>query len=161
MKQETPVPYNFLDDKKSEEVQEILSKMPKWISTRGIFAILLIAGLLVFGGFFIKYPETYKTSFHLPNNSLSKEGARPLSGIIITTTLNPLLRKGQPVVLLFGGKKKIKGRIEAIQKERDSLMLSISTSDPQIISGTADSTVRSGTMEVTTGERNFFRFLFR
>jgi HlyD family secretion protein len=46
----------------SEQIRDVLDQIPKWLIRRGTTVILLIILLLVFGSWFIKYPDTLEGS---------------------------------------------------------------------------------------------------
>jgi multidrug efflux pump subunit AcrA (membrane-fusion protein) len=46
----------------SEQIRDVLDQIPKWLIRRGTTVILLIILLLVFGAWFIKYPDTLEGS---------------------------------------------------------------------------------------------------
>jgi multidrug efflux pump subunit AcrA (membrane-fusion protein) len=46
----------------SEQIRDLLDQIPKWLIRRGTTVILLIILLLVFGAWFIKYPDTLEGS---------------------------------------------------------------------------------------------------
>ncbi|MDR1434247.1 MAG: hypothetical protein LBI93_03775, partial [Endomicrobium sp.] len=66
---------------RSEEVQEILGRPPRWIIRWGIAAIFIVIGGLFVGSYFFKYPEVITapivvTTENLPVGVVSKTTGR-------------------------------------------------------------------------------------
>lgn len=87
---------------RSEEVQEIIAKIPNWIVRWGITAILVVILLIFAGSYFIKYPDVVTTSLKLtspnaPKALLSKTDGKLLRLFI---TDKNLVKKDQVLAYL-------------------------------------------------------------
>ncbi len=77
----------------SEEMSELLGKMPGWIVSWGISATVAITLLLVLAGSFIRYPETINTR------------------VVVTTRLSPapiITRENGRISFLIGNNKRVR-----------------------------------------------------
>lgn len=71
----------LLYETRSEEVQEIMGRMPSWMLRYGIILIGIILCLLIFGAYFIKYPDKVSarvdiTSDNPPVRVIAEKGGR-------------------------------------------------------------------------------------
>src|ERR1051325_2669663 len=61
----SPSPYEV----RSEEVQDIMSKMPHWIIRRGTTVLFVVMALLLGGAYFIHYPDVIVTSVNITSSN--------------------------------------------------------------------------------------------
>lgn len=56
----------------SEEVQELLMRVPSWLMHWGITVVLLVLGLIFAGAYFVHYPDLVRASFKLTSANAPK-----------------------------------------------------------------------------------------
>lgn len=57
---------------RSEEVQELLTRVPSWLLRWGIFVVFLVVGLVFWGAWLVHYPDLIKASFKLTSINAPK-----------------------------------------------------------------------------------------
>src|SRR5215210_1701726 len=65
---------------KSEEVQDIMSKMPHWIIRRGISVLFAVMILLFAGAYFIHYPDVIITNISITSSDPPVKLVAPTNG---------------------------------------------------------------------------------
>lgn len=87
---------------RSEEVHEILSKMPHWIITNGITVLLVIILLLFTGAYFIRYPDIVVTRVTITSSDPPVRLIAQTNGKIqkIFVSNNQSLQAGDPIYML-------------------------------------------------------------
>ncbi|GAA4461403.1 HlyD family efflux transporter periplasmic adaptor subunit [Nibrella saemangeumensis] len=65
-------PSNTFVELRSEEVQEVLSRAPKWILRWGVTVVFAVLALVFWGAWVIRYPELVKASFRLTSANAPK-----------------------------------------------------------------------------------------
>lgn len=66
------LPSNTFFELRSEEVQEVLSRPPKWILRWGITIVFALLGLVFTGAWIIRYPDLVQASFRLTSANAPK-----------------------------------------------------------------------------------------
>ncbi|HVI43542.1 MAG TPA: HlyD family efflux transporter periplasmic adaptor subunit [Chitinophaga sp.] len=89
----TPAPSNgvhkadSLEEVRSEEVQEIMGKMPSWIIRRGIVVIGILLLVILTGAYFFKYPDVIPArvmiSFINPPVKLVARSSLPIQELVV------------------------------------------------------------------------------
>lgn len=79
---------------RSEQVQEILEKMPHWTIRYGNFIMLLVSLALIGLSYYIKYPETIQTNFVIKQN---EQGILTATGTIFKQVSN--IKNGQTLYI--------------------------------------------------------------
>lgn len=81
---------------RSEEVQEIMGRMPSWIERWGIMAIALMLGVILAGAAFFPYPDTLTGRFeYLPAGVTGN--SRPTAFVLLPAQGMGKVKKGQAV----------------------------------------------------------------
>lgn len=104
---------------RSEEVQEIMGRVPHWILRRGIALIFLIVLMLLVGSYFFHYPEKVTTEVHTVSSIPDVSFTSQASGQLV----NILVHNGDTV-----SRNQLLAVIECVQEEsnkRDSLFSSM------------------------------------
>ncbi|MDR0830937.1 MAG: hypothetical protein LBN95_12645, partial [Prevotellaceae bacterium] len=69
---------------KSEEFQEVLSRVPSWIMRWGITLIFIVLAVLIAGSWFFKYPEVLNAPIVVSTQNLPFDIVAKVSGRIDT-----------------------------------------------------------------------------
>ncbi len=152
------------DDQKSAEVQEILKGMPSWIQKRGLFTFFAISFLLIMGGIYIRYPETYNTSFYNAKFISSVEQKNLSADIEVEIPLTQISVENHLVILHLGNvKKEMKGKIKKSNSHGDRLSLYIQLNDSIPINTFEYMSTQAayGRIEIIVGNKNLFKTIFK
>jgi HlyD family secretion protein len=87
---------------RSDSVQEILSRPPRWIISWGITVILLLVAILFVGSYFIKYPDIVSSAIEVSTKNLPANLVAKTSGKIDTLFVgeNDAVEEGQYVAVI-------------------------------------------------------------
>lgn len=96
-------PEEFIpEDIRSEEVQEIMGRMPSWIIRRGISLVGILLLCLFIGAYFFKYPDTITSRVIIssanPPVKLVARTSQSIQHLLVTN--NETVQKGQIVCIL-------------------------------------------------------------
>lgn len=96
------MPNNNEIELRSEEVQEILSKIPHWLIRWGSLIILFILLLMLFVSWMIKYPDTIKTDIIITTQIPPEKLIARTSGRIETILVknNAVLKENTPLAVI-------------------------------------------------------------
>ncbi|WP_118952511.1 HlyD family secretion protein [Taibaiella helva] len=90
------------DDIRSEEVQEIMGRMPSWIIRRGITLVAILLLVLFVGAYFFKYPDIIPARVTIssanPPVKLIARSSLPIQGIFVKD--NEMVQEGQLLCIL-------------------------------------------------------------
>lgn len=92
---------------RSEEMQEVLEKMPNWAIRYGSFVVLMILLMIFFISWLVKYPDVITTQVSVTTNTPPEKIAARISGKIeaILVENNVNVSKGQPIAVLESSAK--------------------------------------------------------
>lgn len=87
---------------RSDEVQDIMSRMPHWIIRRGTTVLWLVISLLFAGAYFIHYPDTIVTTVTISSSNPPVKIVSPSSAKIqrIFVANNQLVKTNESICLL-------------------------------------------------------------
>jgi len=87
---------------RSEEVQDIITKMPHWIIRRGMMLLLLIILMLFTGACFIHFPDVVTTNVNIASSNPPVKIIAQSSGKIkqILTENNHVVQPGETIIVL-------------------------------------------------------------
>lgn len=94
----SPSPYEV----RSEEVQDIMSKMPHWIIRRGTTVLFVVVALLLGGAYFIHYPDVIVTGVNITSSNPPVKIVAQSDGKIQRMFVqdNDMLKKDENICLL-------------------------------------------------------------
>jgi len=95
-------PNEISEDRHTEDIQEIITKVPSWILRWGITLFFGILLMVIGISAFIKYPDTIKGNLKIESNSLATPVISNLSGKItkVFITKDVIVKKGQPLIII-------------------------------------------------------------
>ncbi|MEJ7767773.1 MAG: hypothetical protein WKF89_08170, partial [Chitinophagaceae bacterium] len=87
---------------RSEEVEDIMSRMPSWIIRRGTTVLWMVITLVFVGAYFIHYPDTLATSVTISSSDPPVKIVSPSSGKIqrIFINNNQAVKKNENICLM-------------------------------------------------------------
>jgi multidrug resistance efflux pump len=93
---------DFHRDRHTEDIQEIITKVPSWILRWGIMVFFGILLMLVAISIFVRYPDTIKGGFKLESSSISTPVMINTPGNIIGVFVKQgaMVKAGQPLALV-------------------------------------------------------------
>lgn len=87
---------------RSEEVQEIMGRVPHWILRRGITLIFLIVLLLILGSWFFRYPDKVTAEVHIVSSIPSAHLTAQTAGCLTRVNVHngDIVRQGQLLAVM-------------------------------------------------------------
>ncbi len=116
----------------SEEVQEVLGKVPSWIVRWGISLILAIIVILLVGSYFVEYPNSIQLEMTLVNDHTILENRdeplgfdrRLIGEALLPTSQIRKVKIGQEVIVCFSNYSEVENEFGVVK----GVVLSISNS---------------------------------
>ena len=107
---------------RSESVQEILNRPPRWIIRWGISIFFIIITVLVLGSYLFKYPDVISADITLTKEKSPNDCTQIIGKILIPSKGSGKVKKGQNVIVTFDNYPYMEFGIIKIQIENDSLV---------------------------------------
>jgi hypothetical protein len=107
---------------RSESVQEILSRPPRWIIRWGISIIFLIVTGLVAGSYFFKYPEVIPATLIVTKEKQPNECTKITGKTILPAKGSGKVKKGQKINVKFDNYPYMEFGMVRIEIKNDSLL---------------------------------------